>query len=228
MKNTANRILHHPATSFLCLILAVIMEELNHGNDGLYWLFFPELIFGIVGLTTGIMNYRNKWVKRVSTCLMAVVLLSSGIGISRGDKKAAQTAAANAAGKRTATQPVSTSTPYSGSVSFGDGIYTGYSLYGYGGYTGGSTNTSTDDTKFCNFCSGTGNCHLCYGQGSHPCSCLNGKCTSCNGTGTYFSRSCLVCGGDGICDTCRGAGRTRCTWCNASGKCSECHGKGRK
>lgn len=219
MKNTVNRILYHPATSFLCLILAVILEELNHGNDGLYWLFFPELIFGIIGLATGIMNYQNKWVKRVSTCLMAVVILSSGIGIFRGDKKAAQTVTADTAGKGTAAQSVGTGSSY------GNDSYTGYSLYGY---TGGYTKTSTQDTKFCNFCSGTGNCHLCYGRGSQPCSCMNGKCTSCNGTGSHFSRSCLVCGGDGICNTCHGAGRTKCTWCYGSGKCDKCHGNGRK
>ena len=87
----------------------------------------------------------------------------------------------------------------------------------------------------CIFCSGTGNCHVCYGLGYSSCNgltCINGRCMSCKGSGlydhgTYVSR-CIVCGGGGICNICNGTRKVTCSLCNGNGKCSNCNGTGKK
>ena len=218
LKEKMDRVLYTPAFSFLCLILAVIIEETTLKTDA-KWLSALELALGILGLISALNALSGKWMRRAVAGLLAFVILSSGINLFHKSEPAAAKAGSTSAAE-------STSQGTRGSTNY-NRRYTG--SY-YGGYIGGSsaTSSSSDSSKFCNFCSGTGNCHLCYGQGTQRCGCMDGKCRSCNGSGIYFSRTCLVCSGDGYCNTCNGMGRTRCTWCGATGKCSHCNGRGSK
>ena len=218
LKEKMNRVLCTPAFSFLCLILAAIIEEITLKTDA-KWLSALELVLGILGLISALYTLNGKWVRRVVAGLLAFVILSSGVNLFHKSEPAAVRAGSTSVAEST-NQGSRSSTSYKSR----------YSNSYYGGYIGGSSGTGTgsDSSKFCNFCSGTGNCHLCYGQGTQPCSCVGGKCSSCNGSGIYFKRTCLVCSGDGYCNTCNGLGRTRCTWCSATGKCSHCNGRGSK
>lgn len=84
------------------------------------------------------------------------------------------------------------------------------------------------ETK-CGYCGGSGVCKMCNGIGETT----NILCDTCNGTGKYYI-TCPVCGGKGKvptgkCSNCRGTGKNgarACIWCEGSGRCSWCNGKG--
>ena len=76
----------------------------------------------------------------------------------------------------------------------------------------------------CYTCQDIKKCSRCKGAGTLPCSCGDGKCKKCNGTGQYIGK-CLYCDGSGV------SGEGRCTFCNGSGKaepkkCYMCEGNG--
>lgn len=80
-----------------------------------------------------------------------------------------------------------------------------------GGYSGGS---SSNVTKSCSFCAGSGKC-----SGSRRCR-GSGKCNYCNG-----EKITSTAGHYHECGACHGSGK--CSFCNGSGRCKHCGGTGK-
>lgn len=90
------------------------------------------------------------------------------------------------------------------------------STTGGGGYSGGSTNSST-----CKKCQGSGRCSSMSGTANKYYCHGSGKCGYCNGSGIIRNLGQTI-----TCTACNGRGR--CKYCNGSGKCSDCDGSGKR
>lgn len=122
-----------------------------------------------------------------------------------------------------------------------DNDFVDYMVYGI--------NAKTLAPSECEWCHGTGLCPGCNGEGTTPCSCGDGLCENCKGSGYA---TCDECEGNGKieCPTCKGLGQVLkeidgekkavtcptcfgscevlCKTCLGDGeiKCTECHGTG--
>lgn len=200
LKRILNRVVNSPVTPVVSLVLFLSLEEYIQ-RDGETWLRCVEVFLSLLGMIAVIRCYRHKWVRRISLGLLALVMLFN-INEIRLDCEPSPARTVNVS---SAMSRSSAGTQNAGG--FLDDL-------GFGSQT-------------CVYCSGTGYCHICHGDGYQDCgSCMNGSCPVCLGTGDHGS--CSFCYGTGFCRTCNGNGKTMCNWCFGTGTCDHCHGTGEK
>ena len=197
IRRVLNYIVNCPVTPVAALILFLLFRPYIE-RDGETWLYGVSLILAVLGLVAAYRCYRRKWVRRISAGVMALVMFCTvaGIWYDSAPAPVKKAAAVSASTNRTSVGTRDTGDPFT---------------------------EWTSRPQECVYCSGSGSCHICDGDGYIDCgACMNGSCPVCRGRGD----DCSFCFGVGDCPDCGGKGRIRCTWCSGMGDCGHCHGTG--
>lgn len=209
------KVIKGPNTLVECIAAALFIDGFFVELFGWKWAYIFELIIGVIGIVSLFSNHPTGSKKYIGVLLSLVVILNSGIGITRMMNSAPEKKTVNGSTSYSSSSSHSSSSSNSSS-SYGSSSNSSSSSYG------SSYNSSNYVPSYYNYKPTVTaapirtTCYKCYGFGS-------GKCSDCKGEGRKYKTEYSINLGSGSIPY---EVPYNCYLCSGTGKCIYCKGKG--